>query len=649
MNLLSSFANPSPHLGVTGYGGRVRTNSAATLALPLANGNWFIVDGNDFITRLPASTPTGLPVTLLFTGTPTMVHWPRLLLPGNANIKFAAGDSATLLPVGDGSWRCISRGDAAAAQGVRRFIFEGDSISNPSNLGLWPSYLPTTGGFFARPATFVYSAQDADTAAGMAADRATEVTPYMPRTGSGDEVWYFLYVGTNDIDAGTSAATIYAALQAEWAAVKAAGAKVVAFTIMPSTSHDATESAVRVALNALILSDPTLYDFMCRPDMWFPDATDTLNFLDGKHLTAAGNRTFAHYVAQTLSGTRCVYPVPSDGMPGGIAINGGMGISQQNGSTLGTADGYYPVDKFTMVKAGSVGFEAVQIADAPRGLKHSLKVTITSTMTPGSTDALLIRTKHEGSRIRRLMLGTTSANWQSVYWIAKSSVAMTLGFTATNSAVNRSFPSTFTHAATNDWELFRVFIPGDVTGTWLDSAAVIGEYMNWTLSCGSSFAGAAGAWAGTTYLGATGQGNLAATNGATFQLAGVVVLPGVHYLTMAEVVQIIRAEQDDLALCKREYQVSQGGIGIAFSTTAFQALVSHKGMCKVPTVGASAAITATHPTGGNFTQSAASAAVGTTQSVDDSLINLANFTGLISGNTYMVYGGGGKILFDARI
>lgn len=82
--------------------------SAATTDIGAGEGNFRIVSGNANINSLGAAAVLGEEITVVFTGTPTLVHSSTLVLPGSANIAVEISDVAKFRHEAAGSWRCTS-------------------------------------------------------------------------------------------------------------------------------------------------------------------------------------------------------------------------------------------------------------------------------------------------------------------------------------------------------------------------------------------------------------------------------------------------------------------------------------------------------------------------------------------------------------
>lgn len=191
----------------------------------------------------------------------------------------------------------------------RRFVFAGDSMTVHNDATSWATVLVASDVKFS--GTSVYNfAVNGQTAATIASLYATEGHAARPRTNDDKDAYYYLFAGSNDIQAGASAATTYAALLSLWANARADGYKVVAFTVPDRTTFSGATATARATLNASILGDPTQYDYLVRVDLVLPDPTNLTYFQsDGIHPTAAGYAVIAAEVfkvitAQTIGNTQ---------------------------------------------------------------------------------------------------------------------------------------------------------------------------------------------------------------------------------------------------------------------------------------------------------------------------------------------------------
>jgi hypothetical protein len=117
-----------------------------------------------------------------------------------------------------------------------------------------------------------------------------------------DVSYLFLWAGINDIRADRTSSQIYNNLKTEWEQARADGFKVIAFTITNASGYynlTASQDTNRNNLNNLILSDTSLYDYIIRPELLFPDSTDTTYYFDGIHL----NYYADNLLAENISGS----------------------------------------------------------------------------------------------------------------------------------------------------------------------------------------------------------------------------------------------------------------------------------------------------------------------------------------------------------
>jgi hypothetical protein len=239
-------------------------------------------------------------------------------------------------------------------------------------------------------------------------------------------------------------------------------------------------------------------------------------------------------------------------------INGDMLIDQRNAGAAVTVDTsgsfLFAVDRFSGIGELTDGvFTLQQDSDAPAGFLKSVKATVTTAdASIGASQSYNFRTQLEGQSIGDLNWGTANAKTVTLSFYVRSSVTGTFGGAIRNSAVNRSYPYTYTINDANTWERKSITIPGDTSGTWLTTNG-IGIRIMWSLGSGSNFLGTAGAWAGANYIGATGETSLISTLNATWYITGVQFEVG----SVATAFQTATGTiQGELAACQRYYSKS---------------------------------------------------------------------------------------------
>jgi len=204
-------------------------------------------------------------------------------------------------------------------------------------------------------------------------------------------------------------------------------------------------------------------------------------------------------------------------------INGAMQIDQRNAGASSTAvnDVYY-LDRYQVpISAGlASSFTIQQSSTAPSNFTNSLLITSTAASTISSTAYALVWQKIEGLNCSDLGWGTSTAKNVTLSFWVRSSLTGSFGGSVQNNAQNRAYPFLYTINTANTWEYKTINISGDTTGTWLTNTST-GITLGFSLASGSSTLNAAGAWIATQTLGATGQTNVLATNGATWYITGV--------------------------------------------------------------------------------------------------------------------------------
>lgn len=254
-------------------------------------------------------------------------------------------------------------------------------------------------------------------------------------------------------------------------------------------------------------------------------------------------------------------------------INGAMMIDQRNAgaSVTLTSAGVFPVDRFQCDEDTDGVMTGQQSTTAPAGFINSLLITTTTAdASLGSTQYAAIVQKVEGLNCADLAWGTASAQPITVSFWVRSSLTGTFGGAVANSAHNRSYPFTYTISSANTWEQKSVTIAGDTSGTWLTTNGT-GIRLFFGLGVGSTYSGTAGAWAGATYISATGATSVVGTLNATFYITGVQLEEGTTATPFEQ-----RLYGQELALCQRYYYyagVSQGA-GYQDGSTGIQATFS---------------------------------------------------------------------------
>ena len=234
-------------------------------------------------------------------------------------------------------------------------------------------------------------------------------------------------------------------------------------------------------------------------------------------------------------------------------INGDMRIDQRNaGASITPTNGQYSVDRWACYLSQTSKFSAQQNAASvtpPAGFTNYLGVTSLSAYSITSTDLFLLNQNIEGLNVADLGWGTANAQTITLSFWVRSSLTGTFGGSLRNSALNRSYPFSYTITAANTWEKETITIAGDTSGTWLTTNGV-GINLALGLGVGSTYSGTAGSWSGSNFLSATGATSVVGTNGATFYITGVQLEIGTSATPFER-----RMYGQELALCQRYYEI----------------------------------------------------------------------------------------------
>jgi hypothetical protein len=234
-------------------------------------------------------------------------------------------------------------------------------------------------------------------------------------------------------------------------------------------------------------------------------------------------------------------------------INGNMAIDQRNAGASGTAN-TYTVDRWGYFGAAASKGTWQQNAGSvtpPTGFKNYLGFISSSAYSVGASEQFNLYQPIEGFNVADLGWGAAGAATVTLSFWVRSSLTGTFGGSIYNSAVNRSYPYSYTISAANAWEQKTVTIAGDTSGTWLTTNGV-GLYLNFALGAGSTVSGTAGAWAAGRYDSVTGATSVVGTSGATFYITGVQLEKGSTDTSFDQ-----RAYGTELALCQRYFQASR--------------------------------------------------------------------------------------------
>ena len=199
-----------------------------------------------------------------------------------------------------------------------------------------------------------------------------------------------------------------------------------------------------------------------------------------------------------------------------VIINGAMNVAQRGTSStgLGTADGYFTVDRFSIDMGGTTAgrFTMSQDSSAPSGFANSLKFDCTTADTSIAADEKLILVQAiEGQNLQAFAKGTSDAKPFAVSFYVKGNASATYTcelFDNDNSRVNAK-----TFSVTTDWTRVELTFVADTTGA-LDDDNASSFKIGIILNAGSNHTG--GTFANGTWTDASSSSNMRAGSQSNF-------------------------------------------------------------------------------------------------------------------------------------
>ena len=323
--------------------------------------------------------------------------------------------------------------------------------------------------------------------------------------------------------------------------------------------------------------------------------------------------------------------------------NGGSTTYGSGSSTNGNYYGYNSCDRWfaqSYTSAAGNGFTFTQAQNQgsvtpPAGFSKYLGVTVTYSQATISNSGLFVGARQyiEGYNTADLSLGTANAKALTLSFWVRCSVTGTYAVNLTEYNGTAYFQSSYTVNSANTWEQKTISVSACTIGTWATTnAASLG--IDFILGASADrTGGTANTWTSSGYNSLSGCTNLAATNGATWQVTGVQLEAG----TTASPFEY-RQYGTELALCQRYYQQLGSAVGCASGATQYTGAIQYfVPMRTTPTVSVSAAMSITDTNAIDATQSSASVTIvnGNRANQLGMNFNLPNFSGLTSNKLYI--------------
>jgi hypothetical protein len=264
-------------------------------------------------------------------------------------------------------------------------------------------------------------------------------------------------------------------------------------------------------------------------------------------------------------------------------INGDMSLDQRhNGAQTAMSGSMYAIDRwrFGSNLAGTYGNAGQSIAaNASAGLfAYLLQWNGTAAYAVTAADSLTFYQGIEGSQFNDAWFGTTSAQSLMLEFWAAANTLGTYGGSLRNGVGTRSYPFTYTLAAANVWQKFRIAIPGDTAGAWSVVANAIAAILTFSLGAGATFSGPAGAWASANYVSATGALSSVASATGQLSITGVAIMVGA---AAANAEPEFKKFSDNLLDCQRYYRKLGGSTGADIYVVGYASAASQPAGCSM--------------------------------------------------------------------
>ena len=259
--------------------------------------------------------------------------------------------------------------------------------------------------------------------------------------------------------------------------------------------------------------------------------------------------------AQLVQSRRNVYAAPFDAMAfSGMQVNGSMEVNQDGGAAVASG---YALDVWKVYRTGPAVIVGSQVTDAPPGYSNSLKITLTTADAVMAADStVLIYGGVEGYRAARLGWGTPNAQplsvgfWTKIHRPGTYSGSVRSGVTT----AGRSYAFTFTHNVADAWEYKTITIAGDtVPSAVFPKTNMMAFDIMFTMAAGTNKQGPANVWQTADKYAANGTINGAAALTDTFQVAGIIMLPGIELPSALQAPFAMRSGDQEIMLCRRYY------------------------------------------------------------------------------------------------
>ena len=242
-----------------------------------------------------------------------------------------------------------------------------------------------------------------------------------------------------------------------------------------------------------------------------------------------------------------------------LIINGACQVAQRGTSTSSVSSNIYGAcDRQKYYRDGAIDETVVTISqstDAPTGFKYSHKVQVTTAEASIDSDDLICPLHYiiEGQDLQHLSYGTSSAKAMTISFWVRSNVTGVFSLSVYNNNSTRLVAPTYTISSADTWEYKTLAIPGDQTGTIVNTNGYgLDLYFNAMVGSGfTSGTSAANAWAAYSSSSVWAVGHTAVWGSSTsdyWQITGLQLEVGEQATPFEH-----RSYGDELARCQRYY------------------------------------------------------------------------------------------------
>lgn len=339
-----------------------------------------------------------------------------------------------------------------------------------------------------------------------------------------------------------------------------------------------------------------------------------------------------------------------------IIINGDMSVAQRGTSASSkTTDGYYFVDRWKSVitSMGTWTFSQSTTVPTGQGFGYSSKWDCTvADASPAAGDRIFFKQSIEGQNLQMLKKGTSSAESVTISFWVRSNKTGTYIVEIYDHDNSRHINKSYTINSADTWEKKIITFAGDTTGTITNDNGQSLQ-ISWWLGAGSTYTSGSlqTSWGSAdNSKRAVGQVNLADSTSNEWYITGVQLEVGEFDSTTIPSFPF-ESFENNLRRCERYTRRLGDGLWGKASSTTNMIIQSpfFSPMRATPSISAiTSAIKTSDVTAADYTSS--TGITGANINAYGARLGCTNFSGLTSGNMYILYDNSSYIaLIDAEL